>query len=317
MEEKTNGRALSRAYFETFGMTMLRSQFPELIPYLAAGLLGSGSEVLGYDDELSRDHDFEPGFCLFLPDESVIDRGEAFRLERAYAKLPREFRGYSRALMQPVGGARHGVFRLSEFLSEKIGSPDGSLTLSGWLSVPEQALLELTEGELYFDHYGALKAARAALAYFPEDVRRKKLAGQLLLMAQAGQYNYARCIGHGEEAAAQLAVFEFVKAAASAIFLLNRRYQPYYKWSFRALRALPVLSLEAELFEYLITTDNSPETREEKSRVIEGIAADVIDHLIAEGLTKANCGDLEKHAYSVNDSIEDASIRNLHILSAV
>ncbi len=57
--------------------------------------------------------------------------------------------------------------------------------------------------------------------------------------------------------------------------------------------------------------------REEKARVIEGIAADLIDALVEKGLSKANCGDLEKHAYSVNDSIGDAQIRNLHILSAV
>ena len=55
---------------------------------------------------------------------------------------------------------------------------------------------------------------------------------------------------------------------------------------------------------------------EEKSRVIEGIAADVIDVLNEQGLTRAVCTDLEKHAYSVNDSIQDAGLRNMHILAA-
>ena len=76
------------------------------------------------------------------------------------------------------------------------------------------------------------------------------------------------------------------------------------------------LSIEAELLEYLITTDNDNNAGE-KYRVIEGIAADVIDELIGQGLTKADCGDLEKHAYSVNDSIGDSQLRNLHILAAV
>ena len=143
------------------------------------------------------------------------------------------------------------------------------------------------------------------------------MAGQLLLMAQAGQYNYLRCLKHGETAAAQLAVFEFAKACTSVIFLLNRRYQPYYKWRFRALRALPKLSLLAELLEYLLTTDNADETAQEKYDVMEGMAADIIDELMAQGLTQANCGDLEKHAYSVNDGIADAQLRNLHVLAAV
>ena len=83
------------------------------------------------------------------------------------------------------------------------------------------------------------------------------------------------------------------------------------------MRELPVLSLEAELLEYLITTDNEEEMAEAKYDVIEGIAADVIDVLIEQELTKAICGDLEKHAYSVNDQIQDPEIRNLHILAGI
>ena len=51
--------------------------------------------------------------------------------------------------------------------------------------------------------------------------------------------------------------------------------------------------------------------------MIEGIAADIIDELMEQGLTKATCGDLEKHAYSIQDGIRDAGIRNMHILAAV
>lgn len=310
-----NGIELSQGYYEAFGKPMLEEQFPGLIDYLAVGLFGSGSECFGYDDELSRDHDFEPGFCIFLPGEEIVDRRSAFLLERAYAKLPKEFMGVRRQTLQPVGGARHGVLRTGEFFSEKVGVPDGILTDTQWLSLPEQALAEATNGKLFFDRYGEVTRIREQLAYFPETVRRKKLAGHLLLMAQAGQYNYLRCMRHGEPAAAQLAVGEFVKSAMSAVFLLNRTYQPYYKWSFRALRALPKLSLLAELFEYLLTTDNT--IFEDKYDAIEGIAADLIDELTAQGLTKATCGDLEKHAYLVNDGIDDGALRNLHIFAAV
>ena len=296
---------------------MLEEQFPGLLPHLAAGLFGSGSECFRYDDQISRDHDFEPGFCLFLPGEDVVDRRTAFALERAYAKLPREFMGLRRDPMQPVGGPRHGILRTEEFFAEKIGAPDGVLTASQWLTVPEQALAECTNGELFFDNCGEVTQIREALVFFPEEIRRKKLAGQLLLMAQAGQYNYLRCIRHGENAAAQLAAGEFVRSAMSAVFLLNRRYQPYYKWSFRAMRSLPRLSLLAELLEYLLTTDNEGDLARDKYDVIESIAADVIDEVMEQELTKATCGDLEKHAYSVNDSIGDASLRNLHILAAI
>ena len=67
-----NGLELSRAFYEQYGAPMLHEQFPEVEKLVAVGLIGSGSECLGFDDEVSRDHDFEPGFCLLLPDESVI-----------------------------------------------------------------------------------------------------------------------------------------------------------------------------------------------------------------------------------------------------
>lgn len=312
-----NGLDLSKEYFTQYGLPMLEEQFGEVLPLLAAGLFGCGSECFGYDDEVSKDHDFEPGFCLFLPSEELVDRRTAFLLERAYAKLPKEFMGLKRATLQPVGGARHGVLRTAEFFLEKIGSANGELTALQWLSLPEQALAECTNGFVFMDSLGEVTAIRAALSAFPEPVRQKKLAGNLLQMAQAGQYNYLRCIRHGEPAAAQLAVFEFVKSAMAVIFLLNRRYQPYYKWQFRALRSLDKLSLHAELFEYLLTTDNEETIAEEKYAVIESIAADVIAELMEQHLTEANCGDLEKHAYSVNDQIEDSELRNLHILAAI
>ena len=296
---------------------MLKEQFSEVMPFLSAGLVGSGSEVLGYDDEISEDHDFEPGFCLLLPGEDIIDRRTAFLLERAYAKLPKEFMGYHRSMIGPVGGARHGVLRMDEFFQEKIGSTDGILSVGQWLSLPEQTLAEVTGGEVFFDGFGEMTKIRKRLKYYPEDIRLKKLAGELLIMAQSGQYNYQRCLKHGEKGAAQLAAIEFAKSTMHTVFLLNRVYEPYYKWSFRAMRELPVLSLEAELLEYLITTDNEEEMAEAKYDVIEGIAADVIDVLIEQGLTKAICGDLEKHAYSVNDQIQDPEIRNLHILAGI
>ena len=311
------GIDLARAYWEECGEPMLREQFPELLPRVAAGLFGSGSECFGYDDEVSRDHDFEPGFILLLPEEDVVDRRAAFLLERAYAKLPKAFMGFERSRMQPVGGPRHGVLRAADFFAEKVGSPDGVLTVGQWLQTPEYALSEAVNGVVFFDGSGEVTRIRARLSRFPEDIRRKKLAGQLLLMGQAGQYNYPRCLQHGEAGAAQLAAGEFVRSAMAAVFLLNGVYQPYYKWAFRALRGLPRLSLLAELIEYLITTDNDGDLAPAKRDVIEGMAADVVAELRAQGLTRADCGDLEKHAYSVNDGIADGELRNLHILAAI
>ena len=189
-----NGLEISRAYFDEYGMPMLQEKFPELLPVMAAGLFGSGSECFGFDDEVSRDHDFEPGFMLLLPGEDIVDRKQEFALERAYAALPKEFAGLTRPPMAPVGGARRGVMRLSGFLMDKTGSTDGILTVGQWLSTPSHALAEVVNGAVFHDGSGELTRVRAGLAHYPAGIRRKKLAGHLLLAAQAGQYNYLRCI---------------------------------------------------------------------------------------------------------------------------
>ena len=312
-----NGLELSKAFYEEYGKPMLDEQFHNLFPFLAVGLFGIGSECFGYDDDISRDHDYEPGFCLFLPGEEIVSRRDAFLLERAYSRLPHSFRGYERASVLPVGGARHGVFRTGEFFIRVVGSPDGDLSTAQWLTLPEQALAEATNGSVFCDYYGEVTQIRKNLEYFPEDIRLKRLAGNLLLMAQSGPYNYSRCLRHNEPAAAQLAVIEFVKATLSVIFLLNRRYQPYYKWVFRSLRELTLFSELSAQLEFLLTTGSSDSLSIQKEKMIESISCSIIKELRVQSLTRAAGNELESHAYSVNDHIKDAELRNLHILAAV
>ena len=307
-----NGLELSRAFYEEYGRPMLERDFPELLPYLAVGFVGSGSERYGFDDEISRDHDFEPGFCIFLPGEELIDRRAEFRLERAYARLPKEYGGVKRLPISPVGGNRNGVIRTAEFYSNAVGAPDGCLSMEAWLHVPDYALAEATNGAVYYDGYGEFSQIRESLLHMPAAARRKRLAGNLLLMAKSGQYNYVRCLQHGEPAAARLACAEFANAAMKAAFLLRGRYLPYYKWSFRALRALEDGEPLAERLESLLCG-----RQDDAQDLIEEIAAMFVTELREHGLTRADCGDLEKHAYSVNDQIGDSTVRNMHILAAI
>ena len=311
------GLELCERFFDEYGAPMLEERFPELLPHVAVGLAGSGSECLGYDDDVSQDHDFEAGFCIFLPDEDIVDRKTAFALERAYSKLPKEFMGYRRSVLSAVGGNRHGVIRMSDFFVSKTGTPDGKLSWEAWLSLPEQSLAEAVGGKVFYDGLGEFTRIRQSLSYMPEDVRLKKLAGNLLIMGQAGQYNYGRCISREETGAAQLAVFEFVKSALNVIFLLNKRYIPYYKWTFRALRDLEVLSALSKDLESLISSGNGEREVVLKTELIEKISKDIIDELKGQGLTDFSGDQLEGHAYSVNDKINDGQIRNLHILYAV
>lgn len=304
------GLELAESYYREFGEPMLEREFPEVLASSAIGLAGEGSECLGYDDEISRDHDFEPGFCIFIPDESRVDRRTEYLLERAYHSLPDEYMGCRRQRVKPVGGARHGVIRQSDFLQRHTGNKTGSLSVDEWFSVPEYAIGEAVNGKIFRDDCGEFSAVRAGLRDMPEPVRLKKLAGKLLIAGQSGQYNYGRCISHGENGAAVLAADEFVRSAANVLFLLNGKYMPYYKWCFRALRDI---SGDGEKLERVLLSD-SEKTR---SELIEECCLSIIRQLRSFGLYDGISNDLEYAAYKVNDRISDGDIRNLHILYAV
>lgn len=311
------GLELAEKFYKEYGEKMIDENFSHIKQYLAIGLAGSGSECLGFDDNISQDHDFEAGFCIFIPDEDLVSERDEFLLERAYSKLPKEFMGFEKSRLNPVGGNRHGVIRISKFFKDKVGNEKGNITTDGWFFISEQFFLEATNGKIFCDNLGLITEIREKLSYLPEDIRLKKLAGNILVMAQSGQYNYKRCIDRQETGAAQLALGEFVNATLKVIFLLNKKYTPYYKWSFRALKDLKILSELGDQLEYLISSVNTEKESEIKIEVIENIASSIIAELKNQDLTCALSNDLVKHAYSINNKIKDTEIRTLNVMYAV
>jgi hypothetical protein len=299
----------ARQFYEDFGREMIRTRFPAFEGRIAVGLAGHGSQCFGFDDALSRDHDFERGFCLWLTDED--DAAISVALSRAY----RELTGSSSSARSAMAEESLGVRRISDFYRRYTGSSGAPESWQQWLSLPSWALAEATNGEVWRDDLGAFSAVRQTLINgMPEDVRRKKLAARVIGMAQAGQYNYARCLSHGEAGAAMLALGEFVRAAAETVFLLNRRHMPYYKWSFRAMRELPLLSDMAEPLEFLLTGENGGEADGLKIQLVEDICASVLRVLKEQGLTSGSGAYLEAHAFEIQRRIENGAIRALHIM---
>ncbi len=307
------GLDISREYYLKYGKAMLEDKFPDVADRIAVGLAGEGSECMGFDDEISHDHDFDMGFCLWITRQDEEKFG--FRLERAYAKLPKEFMGLKKGLLSPVGGNRHGVITIEDFYTRHLGAPNAPDSIQRWLYTPAFSLANACNGMVFRDDLGVFSRIRnEILKGYPSDIRRKKLAAHTILMAQSGQYNYGRCISRGEHGAAQLAIFEFVKHTISAIYLLNNKYEPFYKWAYRGLGKLSVLNNIGDSLQAITEFDNTKENAKTKLAVIEDISALIIDEFISQGLTEAVCGDLEKHAYSINDGICDNNLRNMHIM---
>ncbi len=296
----------AKKLYEDRGREMLHRYFPDQENRIAVGLVGHGSECFGFDDELSRDHDFEPGFCLWLTDEDDLKIGPA--LSRAY----RELTGLSSGSKSALGEKKLGVLRISDFYRRYTGSSGAPESPLHWLSLPSYALAEATNGKVWRDDLGVFSSIRSTLLYgMPEDVRLKKIAARAIEMAQSGQYNYGRCLHHGEQGAAQLALTEFVKSCSSMVFLLNRSHEPYYKWVFRAMQKLEKLSSLKDALEFLLIGENDSDL---KIAVIEDICAQVIRELTAQGLTDSASDYLEAHAFEVQERIQSEELRSMHIM---
>lgn len=291
------------------GAQLIHERFPEYEGRIAVGLCGHGSECFGYDDELSRDHDFTPGFCLWLTAED--DRLIGVELSRAYRELHIE-RAQKRS---ELAERSRGVNRIDLFFRRYTGSDGAPESWEQWLYLPSYALAEASNGQVWRDELGEFSRQRALIRTgMPEDVRLKKLAARAALMAQAGQYNFTRCIKHGQQGAAMLALTEFVKAASDMIYLLNRAHMPYYKWAFRGMEELGALSDMRPALEFLLLGENDEEGLNVKAGVVEDICAAVIKELQKQRLSHGNWDYMEPHAFEITEHIQNPQIRALHIM---
>ena len=309
-----NGLLLAREYYNAYGRPMLEQKFPQYTGRIAAGLAGEGSDCFGFDDEISRDHDWGPSFCLWLTDEDFEKIGGM--LQEEYEKLPGSFLGFPKRMTTEYGAGRVGPMPASLFYWKFTGLRRAPQTLTEWRRVPESYFAVATNGEVFEDPLGEFsETRRQLLAFYPEDVRIKKIVARAAIMAQAGQYNYARCIRRGETVAAQLSLAEFMKAAFSMVYLLNKRYMPFYKWAHRGMRELPLLSGTYPLFSQLCEDHEGAERYRRREDLIEQISALVTEELKRQELTEGNEDFLQEHCPRIMRRIHDPEIAQLHILA--
>lgn len=157
------GIELSEKFFEEFGRPMIENEFGEYADRICAGLVGHGSECFGFDDGLSRDHDFGAGFCLWITEED--ERRFGFRLFRAYEKLPKDYGGVVASKKSLFGGDAKGVQTIEGFYKNYTGKPGAPETLYDWLYTPSFYLAEATNGEIFCDPLGKFTEIRNKILY--------------------------------------------------------------------------------------------------------------------------------------------------------
>ncbi len=285
-----NGMELCRAFYEEYGIPMIRENFPQYEHMIAVGLVGEGSECFGFDDEISRDHDFGPGFCMWLTDQVYEEIGE--QLQEAYDKLPSTYMGITR-FTTAKAQKRVGVFRIGDFYENLIGLRDVPATQNQWLFLEDYRLATAVNGKVFRDDLGEFtRIRRGILKYYPEEVRLRKIARQAALMAQSGQYNYSRMFGRGEKVTAAIALSEFMKHTMAMVYLLNRTYAPFYKWMHRGMQNLPILPEIGDILNALV---DFPSGDERIPQTIEIIVALIIAEMKKQGLTSGEDNYLDHH----------------------
>ncbi len=303
------GLELSRRYFEEVGDKVFREKFPELYNRMAFGLSGQGSDCLGLDDEYSRDHDFGPGFCIWLTDSDFEKYGA--EVQKVYDELPGEFMGFNRK-SKPMNPGRVGVMRTSDFYSYFIGSAGVPESLMKWNRIQEHFMASCTSGEVFKDELGEFSAIRnALLPCYPEDIRKKKLAARAASMAQSAQYNFPRMMRRDDIFGARLALGEFLTAALSMMYLLNFKYEPFYKWQFEGAKSLSVMS---DALPHMQSIAAGSTKRDDFYYNIECVCAIAARELKKQGLSDAEGIFMEDHGRSIMSKIEDPLIRSLHIM---
>ncbi len=302
----------NRWFYDNCVAEMIRRRFPEYEDRIAVGIVGEGSDCFGYDDELSRDHDFGTGVCLWVTDEDMERFG--YLLSIAYNEL---VDSAERAYMTDRLRERRGVMTIRRFYSNILNieadAESGSLTEDEWFRLDHSCLKTATNGEVFRDDLGVFSAFRRYLqGYYPERVWRARIAEQLHEYSSALQVNYARCMTRGDSVAAELCRARGVSSAMELFFLLKREYPPYYKWTYRALTGLDAEGTVSTKIRELASERIRPEAWEGtryhpnrqnyKDRIVsvsEELACELEDMLYKAGLIRVRGRYLERHVTAV------------------
>lgn len=247
-----SGLKLSQRFFEEVVQPLIVKNFPHL-PY-AAALLGQGSEVLGFDTELSIDHDWGPRLFLFLKEEDADQRDAIGKM--LSQQLPETFEGFSvsfpdpveprlRAMTRPLPGPiMHRVIPITvrDFVRIHLGYDlTQSLEAVDWLTFPSAVLGELVAGEVFSDEIGELTALRRRFAWYPHDIWLYLLAAGWQRIGQE-EHLMPRAGSVGDEPGSALIASRLVRDIMRQGFLLERRYAPYAKWFGSAFQQLSCAS---------------------------------------------------------------------------
>ena len=244
------GLVLAEGFFHKEVEPILGSRYPGL--QYSAALIGMGSEVHGFDTEMSTDHHWGPRAMLFLHPDDFGSKRDAIRTSLSN-ELPTTCLGYSTnfskhpednvQILRPItsGPINHQVetYTIEGFFTDYLNIEiSKGLQPADWLTLPHHRLRSVTSGRVFRDDIG-LEKARTQFSWYPHDVWLYILASA---WARVGQEEHlmGRAGSVGDENGSAIIGSRLVRDIMRLAFLMERKYPPYPKWfgtAFSQLRA--------------------------------------------------------------------------------
>ncbi|MEM7344862.1 MAG: DUF4037 domain-containing protein [Chloroflexota bacterium] len=274
---------VSRHFFEDVVKPILETHFPEETAQIAFGVFGYGSEALRLDDELSRDHHWGLRIDALMPEVIFETRREAI-METLSANLPDSYQGHS-LREGHLSGAGLAPDNLSAFLTRTIGLESPPQTYTEWLSMPEEDIIHIINGEVWYDPNGNFSQIRETLnGYYPEPVRLRRIAHWCRYFSGMGTYALKRAILRDNDFYAVTRFSNAIRLGIQLAFLLDKVYFPYDKWLMAYFEQLPRL---ADPLLPIVNEAVKLSTSWERKLVLLHEMSDILDQtLVADGIIK-------------------------------
>ena len=236
MPEFIKGLQLAYDFYFEVVAPLLEDHFPDV--RYSAGRLCVGSDVLGFDDHQSRDHDWGPRVDLFFTTEDYEAMGDKI-YELLSMKLPFTYKGYSTHFendylmgdndQYPIIH-RARTFAVESYFKYHLGfNPLNGISEIDWLSTPEVEFRTIQSGRIFHDALSVLHEIREKLKWYPDDIWYYLLACQWRRIAQEEPF-MARCGAVGDELGSRVVAARQVKEIMSLCFYMEKQYAPYMKW---------------------------------------------------------------------------------------
>ncbi len=316
-----------KVFYEEYGAVLIHRLFPDYENRIAVGLVGEGSECFGFDDSISRDHDFSLGFIMWLSQNDYSRIGST--LENVYRSLMIEKGNWFAHQIWGSGGSEYNPRLEGRRGVQEIGAFYGNILKircdihyiadeKGYLTAEERWLSTAVNGAVFRDDAGIFTSVRnAILSYYPEQMRLYRIARCMHLFSHGGQSNYPRMMARKDYVTARMCLDLAIQNAMQLSYLLGRTYAPYYKWQRRGLDKLGILSPLPALLDELAALDVQKEawrdtaysclkinTKDKAAVLIESIALILLDELRKQGIVSGNETFLESHLDEVRKLAE-------------